>query len=232
LTLGNYVEISTTVEGNHEGNGEHALEFYQKLGFQHAGYRVMTDGSINLNLAPAGVPAPMLRYAGSNIESVAALGIEVQDYGRGIGLFRTPEGLHIMLSPFDSRVPMPEGTPMERTPLSRCGKFGEYALPVQDHQAAVAFWEKLGFSTLHTASEPYPFSILSDNLIIIGLHQTSDFDEPHLTYFAPDMAERIQALQADGIQMEPVMPEAGDRIVNASITGMGGEKFFLFQGEI
>jgi catechol 2,3-dioxygenase-like lactoylglutathione lyase family enzyme len=227
MKLGTYVEISTTVEQN-----DAAIAFYQQLGYQHAGYSVLTDGSINLNLAPPGVPAPMLRYAGSDIEALVAADIGVQQTDRGLGIFITPEGLHIMLSPFESRVPMPEGTPTTRTPVSRCGTFGEYALPTSDLQASRAFWEKLGFQTLHSADEGEPYAILSDDLIVIGLHQTSDFSEPHITYFAPDMAERIQALQAEGFSLKPFPATEDGTIVNAAMEGPGGERFFLFYGSI
>jgi catechol 2,3-dioxygenase-like lactoylglutathione lyase family enzyme len=226
MKLGTYVEISTTVEQN-----DAAVAFYQQLGYQHAGYSVLTDGSINLNLAPPGVPAPMLRYAGSDMEALAAADIGVQQSDRGVGILKTPEGLHIMLSPFDSRVPMPEGTPTTRTPLSRCGTFGEYAIPTSDLQASRAFWERLGFQTLHSADEPEPFAILSDDLIVIGLHQTSDFSEPHITYFAPDMAERIQTFQTEGLPITPLPAEDGS-VVNATLEGPGGERFFLFQGSL
>jgi catechol 2,3-dioxygenase-like lactoylglutathione lyase family enzyme len=173
----------------------------------------------------------MLRYAGSDMEALAAADIGVQQSDRGVGILKTPEGLHIMLSPFDSRVPMPEGTPTTRTPLSRCGTFGEYAIPTSDLQASRAFWERLGFQTLHSADEPEPFAILSDDLIVIGLHQTSDFSEPHITYFAPDMAERIQTFQTEGLPITPLPAEDGS-VVNATLEGPGGERFFLFQGSL
>jgi catechol 2,3-dioxygenase-like lactoylglutathione lyase family enzyme len=227
MALGTYVELSTTVE-----DGDKALEFYAQLGFQYRGYSIVTDGSINLNLAPEGVPAPMLRYAGGDVEQVLALEVGASTTPRGLAAFETPEGLHVMVSPHESRIPMPEGTPFERTPVSRCGKLGEYALPVGELTAALAFWEKLGFLQIHATQEPYPWAILTDDLIILGLHQTTDFSEPHLTYFAPDMAERIKALQADGIPIQPLAPDVANDVVNASFRGPGGEQFFLFQGEI
>lgn len=226
MKLGKYVEISTSVQDD-----EAALAFYQKLGFQYQNYRVLSDGSINLNLAPPDVAAPMLRYAGSDIAALQADGLELQQDQRGVATFTTPEGLHIMLSPHESRVPMPAGTPLERTPLSRCGKFGEYALPVANVQAAIAYWEKLGFTTLHASDEPEPYAILMDDLIVIGLHKTDDFSVPHITYFAPDMPERIAALQADGIDIT-LLPQAPGDQSNAVFAGPGGERFFLFQGQI
>jgi hypothetical protein len=66
---------------------------------------------------------------------------------------------------------------------------------------------------------------------VIGLHQTSDFSEPHITYFAPDMAERIQTFQAEGLPITPLPAEDGS-VVNAALEGPGGERFFLFQGSL
>jgi hypothetical protein len=69
---------------------------------------------------------------------------------------------------------------------------------------------------------------------VIGLHQTSEFRVPHLTYFAADMAERITALRAAGIPVEPLAgqtdQDAGS--ANGMFAGPGGELFFLFQGDI
>ncbi|NJK82211.1 MAG: hypothetical protein HC914_21100 [Chloroflexaceae bacterium] len=226
MKLGTYVEISTTVDDD-----KAALAFYQTLGFHYQGYRVLTDGSINLNMAPPGVPAPMLRYAGSDIAAVQAAGIELEPDERGLATFITPEGLHMVLSPHESRIAMPEGTPMTRTPLSRCGTFGEYALPVADLSAAIAYWQKLGFTSIHTANENDPFAILVDELLVIGLHQTNDFREPHITYFAANMAERIRALQEDGIDIALMPQEEGDTS-NGDVSGARRRAFFLFQGII
>lgn len=229
MALGTYVEISTTVE-----DGDAALDFFLKLDFQYqvTGYSVITDGSININLAPPGVPSPMLRYGGSDLEQVMALDIGAEQLRDDVVAFVTPEGLQLMLTSHDSRIPMPEGNALNRTPISRLGKFGEYALPVADRDAAVAYWRRLGFKPLHTADEPYPWAILCDDLLVIGLHQTSDFNEPHITYFAPDMVERIKQVEAAGINITPVPPEVEGVMANAAFVGPGGQRFFLFQGEI
>jgi hypothetical protein len=154
MFLGDYVEISTTVTDD-----EQAATFYETLGFRHLGYRVLTDGSINLNLAPAGVVAPLLRYAGCDVDKVTAQGVEIERDNRGLGLLTSPEGLHMMLSPYPSRLPMPAGTATSRTPISRCGMFGEYALATADLPASLAFWEQIGFTRLHESSDPYPWTM-------------------------------------------------------------------------
>jgi uncharacterized protein YndB with AHSA1/START domain/catechol 2,3-dioxygenase-like lactoylglutathione lyase family enzyme len=217
--LGDYVEIRTYVD-----DLEAARAFYAALGFQPAGPDVYSDGAINVRLAAGGGSAPELHYAGSDMEALGAAGIEAA--------FTDPSGLRVAVSAAPAPAPMPGGPPLARQPQSRCGKFGEFALPCADTLAAIAFWTRLGFEQMYFAEEPAPWAILDDGLILLGLHQTTDFDAPHITYFAADMADRIEALRADGLPMTPMPPEADGRVVNATLAGPGGARFFLFQGEI
>ena len=226
MKLGDYVQISTTVS-----DLAVALAFYEKLGFKQVANAVVTDGSLNILLLTGNSPSPTLSYAGSNIEQVKALGLPLEGDDDS-AIFVEPNGLHVTLTTEKSNIPMPGGTPMTRTPLSRCGKFGEFAVPCKDIQASIAYWEKLGYERLYYAEEPYPWAILSDGLLVLGLHQTTDFAGPHITYFAGDMAERIEKLKADGITMTAVPPEVDGKVANAVFTAPGGQKIFLFHGEI
>ena len=73
--------------------------------------------------------------------------------------------------------------------------FGEYALPIKNLDNSVLFWEKLGFKSLSKHLSPYPWAILSDGLAIVGLHQTTNFDTPAITFFASDMKDKIEKLK-------------------------------------
>jgi len=223
MKSGDYVEIRTTV-----GDVAEALAFYGKLGFRQVSEDVVSDGSINIHLLVGDEPSPTLAYAGSDIAAIADLGITAQTSG-DTASFIAPGGLHIRLDAQPGSVLMPDGTSLSRTPISRLGKFGEFALPVEDRDEAIAFWQKLGFEQFLVADQPYPWAIFSDGLIVIGLHQTSDFDQPHITYFTADMAERIAQLQADGVAMR-FMSE--DDKSNAAFTAPGGQRFFMFVGEV
>jgi len=226
MKLGDYIQISTTVS-----DLAVALAFYVKLGFKQVANAVVTDGSLNILLLTGNSPSPALSYAGSDIEQVKALGIPLEE-DDNTAVFVDPNGLHVTLTTEKSNVPMPGGTPMTRTPLSRCGKFGEFAVPCKDIQASIAYWEKLGYERLYYAEEPYPWAILSDGLFVLGLHQTTDFAGPHITYFAGNMAERIENLKADGFTLTAIPPEVDDKVVNAVFTAPGGQKIFLFHGDI
>ncbi len=224
MKQGNYVEIRTTVE-----DIAAALEFYEHLGFKAIGGDAVTDGSINIRLLPGDdQPSPTLGYAGSDLAAVVALNIGVQSSGAA-ATFTAPDGLHVRLEAQPSSVPMPDGTSLSRTPISQLGKFGEFALPVANRDAAIAFWQKLGFEQILVEDEPYPWAIFSDGLIVIGLHQTSDFDQPHITYFTADMSERIAQLEADGLAVRFL---SDDDRSNAAFTAPGGQCFFLFVGEV
>jgi hypothetical protein len=84
--------------------------------------------------------------------------------------------------------------------FSRCGMFGEFAIPVKNRAAAVAFWQKLGFRAMHESDSPYPWRIYSDDLTVLGFHQTSEFKSGAITFFSKNSAERIAALKKDGMQ--------------------------------
>jgi predicted lactoylglutathione lyase len=78
--------------------------------------------------------------------------------------------------------------------------YGELAHPVKDLGVSIAFWEKMGFIALSKMSSPHPWAILSDGLSILGLHQTTQFSYPAITYFAADMKTKIQALKQNGLE--------------------------------
>ena len=206
---------------------------FEKLGLKKVDNTVVTDGGLNIGLQQALLDGPTLAYGGSDLAAIQAIGIPVQD-----NRIVSPEGVQILLSAAPGRAPMPEGDIMSRQPISRMGKFGEYAIPTDNFDASGAFWKQLGFEQLHTSTEPYPWGIFSDGLIVVGLHQVDPasgqpvFHEPHLTYFKGDMADRIAALRRDGFVITDIPPEQDGRVVNASMTGPGGLKIFLFAGEL
>jgi catechol 2,3-dioxygenase-like lactoylglutathione lyase family enzyme len=234
MHLGNYVEVRAAVEHPAE-----ALATFEKLGFKQVGAGVVTDGGLNIGLQQESLDGPTLAYSGSNLAAIQAAGNAVQSTSAP-HLYDTrivsPEGVHIYLQSQAGRAPMPEGDIMSRKPISRLGKFGEYAIPTKDFEASAAFWKQLGFEQLHASADPYPWGIFSDGLIVVGLHTPDPaqmtFDEPHITYFRGDMADRIAALKQDGFDVTDIPPEENGRVVNASMNGPGGLKIFLFNGEI
>ena len=73
-------------------------------------------------------------------------------------------------------------------------------------------------------NEPYPYAILSDGLILIGLHQTKNFNYPAVTYFGLNTDKRVQQLKSQGLQNFSEMAGKG----NVVLKTWEGQHFFLF----
>jgi catechol 2,3-dioxygenase-like lactoylglutathione lyase family enzyme len=201
-----------------------SLAFYNKLGFKEVGrfdfpfpWIQVSDGALLLMLRKESTPAISLTFYVKDmdrvVKEVEAAGIkfaEKKDLG-GIkrNVIISPDGLKVVLVTWVETFVQPTGPTMlkmEQTDYFNpakyanpvIGMFGELAHPVKDLDATIAFFEKLGFVKLHVNESPYRWAILSDGLAVIGAHQTTNFSEPTITYFASDMKERIAALKAAG----------------------------------
>jgi len=226
VALGKSVEIAITVE-----DSAVAVAFYERLGFKKLADDAVTDGNFNLRFKTDGSPSPTLSYYDVDFDDVRAAGIPVKATGT-VAVMNTIDGLRLSVNTESSDIPMPDGTPATRTPISKCGKLGEFAMKVSSYKKSSKFWQKLGFAELHKAEIPYTYGILSDGLIVLGLHEGMDTNEPHLTYFAGDMADRIADIQKQGVTIEALTPPENGKIGNAKFAGEGGEKYYLFTGEI
>jgi hypothetical protein len=67
------------------------------------------------------------------------------------------------------------------------GTFEEISIPLTDLSKSLIFWKKLGFAVNEQLKEPYPCASLSDGLIQIGLHLTTDFDKIAITFSSDDL---------------------------------------------
>lgn len=207
--------------------------FYETLGFEMLAadeqpwpWRQLSDGQNLWLLNQDGNQYIGLNYFSADtaekVGQLEAMGVEFlmkQEFdGRlHMAIFADTDGLMVgLIHANPTGMPLPEGQP-----LTHCGKFGEFALGVADFQKAAHFWQQLGFEPLYASSDPYPWGIFNDGLMVLGLHQTDQFQGPCPTYFAPDMPNRIEHLQAKGLTI-------ADGILKAP----GGETLFLFTGEI
>jgi catechol 2,3-dioxygenase-like lactoylglutathione lyase family enzyme len=228
MQLGTYVEVRSTVP-----DIAAALATYTRLGFKPVGDAIVTDGGLNIHLQTEPLPGPTLAYYGSDLAALRAAGVPVND-----NAITDPNGVQLWLSADAAPAPMPPGGIMERQPVSRLGKFGEYAIPVDNFERSATFWKNLGFQTLHSDTNPYPWGIFADALIVVGLHQVDPasgqptFSTPHITYFAGDMPDRIAAVKQAGLPVTDLPPEENGQFVHASLSGPGGQAIFMFQGEI
>ena len=102
-----------------------------------------------------------------------------------IGGFSQPAGATLLT------MKQTEYASADKYPNKLCGAFGEFCHPVRDINQSIAFWKKLGFTSKNIEQQPYPHAIISDGLMIIGLHQTKDFD----SFLGPWCSETIARFQ-------------------------------------
>jgi catechol 2,3-dioxygenase-like lactoylglutathione lyase family enzyme len=205
---------------------EKSLAFYQKLGFNEVSrsdvpfpWIQITDGAILIMLRGDSSPYIALTYYVLDIDKVVA---DLEAEGILFAtkptendmvkrcLIRSPDGSNVGIVSNIAGFVQPTGQTILTTPPQdfsnpekyvnkACGLFGEFAHPVADLDRSIKFWEKLGFILLSKYERPYKWAIISDGLNIVGLHQTNNFTNPTITFFAADMKAKIEKLKNEGI---------------------------------
>lgn len=115
-------------------------------------------------------------------------------------------------------------------PKNETGLFGELCHPVKDLEVSLKFWKKLGFEGGPMEGGPYPWAHISDGMQSIGLHQTTEFNDAALTYFAPDMGDRIKALKSRGVDSFRAFTGTGADENNQVALSPESQQVFLFNG--
>ncbi|KAA3645524.1 MAG: hypothetical protein DWQ07_13740 [Chloroflexi bacterium] len=224
--MGRYVELVSAVS-----NVAEAVQFYASVGFKNLSPNLMTDGSINLRFASGAGPKISLHYYGCDLKALPDFFVQ----GDGYMQTAAPGDVMVLCFPDENPYPMPPGDIFTRQPHSQLGKFGSLSLNIPDVKMSRAFWEQLGFQSTLDSIEPYPWSIVTDGQVVVGLHQNnprSRFNQPHMTYFSTDSDMRIANLQKRGMELIPMEPRRGPQIANAQMSGPGDLKFFLYEGEV
>ncbi len=206
-------------------NIDSSLAIYEKLGFSRQQYSdnpfrwaLTSDGSLLVMLRQDTKPFIGLTYYSADVKKVAEQlekemafsqkpkeGDVMQRY-----YIKTPEGFTITLVNNAGSFQKPTGTTLlnmnpadfnndTKYPSKQLGVFGEFALPVKDLNSSIEFWKKLGYTVKANMPAPYPHAILTDGLMIIGLHQTEHFTYPAVTYFGMNTANRVQRLKESGL---------------------------------
>ena len=149
--------------------------------------------------------------------------------------FKSPDGFNIMLATNLGAFSQPTGVTMlnmtpndfqsaDKYPNKQCGAFGEFCHPVADLNKSIEYWKKLGFEVKTKMTSPYPWAIVSDGLMLIGLHQTKDFNYPAVTYFGLNTDKRVKQLKEKGVTGFSEM--MGNK--NVVLKTCEGLHFFLF----
>jgi hypothetical protein len=228
-----------------------SMAVYEKLGFQKTGsntypipWMQASDGSLLIMMRKDANPYIGLTYYVADIEKIAEQlekdgivftqkpkdGDAIKRY-----YFKSPDGFNIMLASNIGGFQQPVGITLlnmkpedfqsaDKYPNKQCGAFGEFCHPVIDLNKSIVFWKKLGFNVKSQMNAPYPHAILSDGLMLIGLHQTKNFNYPAVTYFGLNTEKRMQQLKSQGLQSFSEM--AGKN--NVVLKTWEGQHFFLF----
>ncbi len=241
-SMGSYVQIAIGVE-----DIKAEQEFFEKLGFETEFFMEepypfcqMTNGVLNLNLAKDGMIYIGLAYFGPDMNNSYQ---RVKEMGYSFMMEQTKDdgslNFAVFDDPFGNSVAIIDEDPNSMTQpdfRKQCnlGQFGEYTLKTTDLNESMAWYESIGFANLGKFSMPYPWAVMSDGNIVIGLHQTdeAEFDVPSITFFSMNTKEIVAELREKGVEI--LIPEAyaefGDN--NAIAVSPGGNHVNLFFGTL
>jgi predicted lactoylglutathione lyase len=232
-------------------NLDSSVAFYEKFGFDKIAsntfplpWAQVSDGSLLIMMRKDPTPYIGLTYYVNDLDGTVAQlekdGIvfaQKPKPGDAIKRYyiKSPDGFNIMLAPNIGGFAQPTGITMlnmkpadfasaGKYPNKICGVFGEFCHPVTDVDQSVAFWKKLGFTTRSITRQPYPYAIVSDGLMIIGLHQTKDFTYPAITYFGMNTTSRVKQLINKGLTKPSEMQGPG----NVVFPTWEGQHLFIF----
>jgi len=109
------------------------------------------------------------------------------------------------------------------------GRFHEVSVHAPEVLASIEFYEKLGFVQASTGEAwPYPYAVVTDGRIGIGLHQQELPASPLLAFVLPDLLLRLAGLEAAGIEIADRRLGA-DVFNQASIEAPGGLQLRLLE---
>ena len=247
--LGEWVEISLSV-----ADLAGSLSFYEKIGLKKVDggpepypWAIVSDGVLHLGLHQQSFASPTLSYFSADrsmfLERIDLLGgsqrltpwrqrnlILTEDLPGNVisGEFSDPEGQRIVLAAAAYRTHMLPA----RKFFSKADMFGEISLPTKNVQTAVTYWKRLGFTKIAGSDRPYPWATLSDGLIRLSFHQARRLVKPLITYFAPDMPDRLNQFHDRGLRFISERKDSQGCRVGAAVRSPDGQLFLLFKGEM
>ncbi len=109
------------------------------------------------------------------------------------------------------------------------GRFHEISVHAPDVLASLAFYERLGFTQVPTGEAwPYPYAVVTDGRLAIGLHQHELPQSPLPAFVLPDLRRHLGFLEGGGIEI--VERRLGSDVFNeASLETPGGQLLRLLE---
>jgi len=214
--------------------------FYEKLGFtaieeggEPVPYVLYTDGMIHVRVDECQFPSPRIDYYTSDATKVVQrlLDLDLQvstekGCARKVNITNFYDSGYQQLAIIQQNH-APVADP--RKSHSLMGTFGELSIRTTNLAESIEWYRKLGYKTAKTFEKPYPWAILSDGNMVIGLHQGNDLPKTTLTYFSKDSAERIEKLKSMGFKFTRETKNAAGKVANAQLTAPDGQTFFVFE---
>lgn len=108
------------------------------------------------------------------------------------------------------------------------GRFHEVSVHAPDMLESISFYERLGFTQV-TAGEawPYPYAVVADGRLAIGLHGRELSQSPLLAFVLPNLRERIEALERRGIEVAD--RRLGEDVFNEASLDVAGQLVRLLE---
>jgi catechol 2,3-dioxygenase-like lactoylglutathione lyase family enzyme len=109
------------------------------------------------------------------------------------------------------------------------GRFLEISVHAPDVLASLAFYERLGFTQVTTGEAwPYPYAVVTDGRLAVGLHQQELPQSPLLAFVLPELRRQLDALEAAGLDI--LDRRLGSDVFNeASFEAPGGPMIRLLE---
>lgn len=220
-----------------------SLTWWARFGFdpiRRPGDRVdsaltLTDGQVVITLVKKSQPSPTLIFRADDLESMRrdllALGFRIDADTRDSVLreirLRSPSDVFLAIR--SKREEAEIRSTAEVNPI--CGKLTELATSTDSLAVEKRWWTKLGFVVARGDTLPYPFVNMTSGFTEVGLHEGRNIPSLALTYFMPDMAQRINRLRGQGLDPAEVVPGPDATIRNAVYVSPDGQLLYMFEGK-
>lgn len=108
------------------------------------------------------------------------------------------------------------------------GRFHEVSVHAPDLLESLAFYERLGFSQVTVGEAfPYPYAVVADGRLAIGLHGRELPQSPLLAFVLPGLLERLPVLERRGIEI--LDHRLGGDVFNEACLEAGGQRLRLLE---
>jgi hypothetical protein len=193
----------------------------------------LSDGQIIITLTVKFNPSPILLYKASNLLAIK----DTLDYfsipynstlaGPSYSEFRlaTPNKLYYIIR---SNTLEPTLT-VESKPNAVLGAIGEFSTACDNLLETLQWYTDAGYTVVKNKLVPYRFATISDSFLTIGIHERKEIPSTAITYYMPDMAERIATIKKMGYKPTDEYPSKGGVVADAVFTSPEGQLLYLFK---